>query len=173
MTKPRILHVYHTKNPDNLIRSTPSSAASGFDLSCETLVKRGFHTNNCNTFLYDTHVKAKVEGPNGLSEPFDMTLRSSGPAKTGCVLANALGIFDLDYQGTVMVNLVPIYPLPCPIIGIGSTSETHVQLLAHNRLPFSEVVVYQNDADWAALLERLQNTSDRGGGFGSSDQSIN
>lgn len=165
------LHIYHTERSVEFTKQawTRSTSCSGFDVYCERLCPASRQLSTLpERLLYDTCVKAKVEDvTTGKAVAFRLEHRSSCYATTGALMID--GLIDRDYQDTLLVQLVTLSPRLTPLIGDGSVERAHAQITAPDSQPFSSILHYSDDTSWQQLLKRLQNTSDRGGGFGSTD----
>lgn len=166
------LHVYHTERPVEFAQDAwrRSSSASGFDVYCERRCDASRQAYALpERLLYDTCLKAKVEDvATGKAVAFRLEPRSSCYASTGSLMVT--GLIDRDYQDTLLVQLITLSPRLSPTIGEGSIERPHAQITAPDLQPFSHISYYYNDESWQHLLKRLENTANRGGGFGSTDR---
>ena len=137
---------------------------SGFDL-------RTFRDPHLPSGMYNTHTYAKVIRrsycPNhttGRAVAFYLYARSSTFLKTGCVLANGVGLIDKNYNDTLKAVFVQAAGAKRALDGLVS-----VQIVAPDGQPFGSVRRMKTKDEWDAFVRRCSG-ADRGGGFGSTDK---
>lgn len=126
-------------------RMTDGSVGYDVQALCDTDIEPGETVR--------VHTGVHVEPPYGFR--VSLHARSSLCIKHHCILANSVGIVDMDYRGEVQV----------PLYNYGA-EPVHIQ--AHERI--AQLVVEPVYTPTLAIVDELSNTERGQGGFGSTDE---
>lgn len=125
-------------------KANPTDA--GLDLTATSVI----YDKELNVYIYNTSIK--VEIPLGY---FGMLAQRSSVYKTDLMLANNLGIIDHGYKESIKLIFRPTCKNP-KIYNIGDR--------------IGQLIVMPLPQFEPEFVDELDDTNDRGGGFGSSDR---